>query len=235
MDTVFDSLPSDDIEILGQIQDKLQNSPAVDALAEKYAQAMIQGIASGKEFDEIHVDISNELVQIASTALTEIKKQIPLSDGMEKKLITASLFYPIQHLPSRRSILMQREFMMVSVTASEDLSTYTDSDLTVYDPFYCTSVYRYGHCLHSHNSPDRCEIQLSHNFCTIWYSLLLFSKCRRKYARCKGSATAFLGRTVFLDPSMGYAMLIVAILGAAFLFLCLTIRIKREEKKLTQL
>lgn len=73
MDTVFDSLPSDDIEILGQIQDKLQNSPAVDALAEKYAQAMIQGIASGKEFDEIHVDISNELVQIASTALTEIK------------------------------------------------------------------------------------------------------------------------------------------------------------------
>ena len=44
MDTVFDSLPSDDIEILGQIQDKLQNSPAVDALAEKYAQAMIQGI-----------------------------------------------------------------------------------------------------------------------------------------------------------------------------------------------
>ena len=90
MDTVFDSLPSDDIEILGQIQDKLQNSPAVDALAEKYAQAMIQGIASGKEFDEIHVDISNELVQIASTALTEIKKQIPLSDGMEK-LITASL------------------------------------------------------------------------------------------------------------------------------------------------
>ena len=35
MDTVFDSLPSDDIEILGQIQDKLQNSPAVDALAEK--------------------------------------------------------------------------------------------------------------------------------------------------------------------------------------------------------
>ena len=45
----------------------------------------------------------------------------------------------------------------------------------------------------------------------------------------------FLGRTVFLDPSMGYAMLIVAILGAAFLFLCLTIRIKREEKKLTQL
>ncbi len=92
MDTVFDSLPSDDIEILGQIQDKLQNSPAVDALAEKkYAQAMVQGIASGKEFDEIHVDISNELVQIASTALTEIKKQIPLSDGMEK-LITASLF-----------------------------------------------------------------------------------------------------------------------------------------------
>ena len=90
MDTVFDSLPSDDIEILGQIQDKLQNSPAVDALAEKYAQAMVQGIASGKEFDEIHVDISNELVQIASTALTEIKKQIPLSDGMEK-LITASL------------------------------------------------------------------------------------------------------------------------------------------------
>ncbi|MDE8701277.1 hypothetical protein, partial [[Ruminococcus] lactaris] len=45
----------------------------------------------------------------------------------------------------------------------------------------------------------------------------------------------FLGRTVFLDPSMGYAMLIVAILGAAFLFLCLTIRIKIEEKKLTQL
>lgn len=48
MDTVFDSLPSDDIEILGQIQDKLQNSPAVDALAEKYAQAMIQELQAAK-------------------------------------------------------------------------------------------------------------------------------------------------------------------------------------------
>ena len=38
---------------------------------------------------------------------------------------------------------------------------------------------------------DRCEIQLSHNFCTIWYSLLLFSKCRRKYARCKAQQPLF--------------------------------------------
>ena len=95
------------LKFWGRSRINCKNSPAVDALAEKYAQAMIQGIANGKEFDEIHVDISNELVQIASTALTEIKKQIPLSDGMEKADHRFS-FYPIQHLPSRRSILMQR-------------------------------------------------------------------------------------------------------------------------------
>lgn len=151
---------------------------------------MIQGIASGKEFDEIHVDISNELVQIASTALTEIKKQIPLSDGMEK-LITASL-------------------LSDSASAQSAINTYAEG---IYDGFSnrlggLVNLYRiltsqfmilfiallyigYGHCLHSHNSPDRCEIQLSHNFCTIWYSLLLFSKCRRKYARCKAQQPLF--------------------------------------------
>lgn len=190
MDTVFDSLPSDDIEILGQIQDKLQNSPAVDALAEKYAQAMIQGIANGKEFDEIHVDISNELVQIASTALTEIKKQIPLSDGMEK-LITASLLSDSASAQSAINTYAEGIYDGFSNRLGGFVNLYRILTSQFMILFYCSSVYWYGHCLHSHNSPDRCEIQLSRNFCTIWYSLLLFSKCRRKYARCKAQQPLF--------------------------------------------
>lgn len=233
MDTVFDSLPSDDIEILGQIQDKLQNSPAVDALAEKYAQAMIQGIASGKEFDEIHVDISNELVQIASTALTEIKKQIPLSDGMEK-LITASL-------------------LSDSASAQSAINTYAEG---IYDGFSnrlggLVNLYRIltsqfmilfiallyiGMVIACIATTPLTVVRFSYPTTFVLFGILYYFLVNvignTLVARL---SNRFLGRTVFLDPSMGYAMLIVAILGAAFLFLCLTIRIKREEKKLTQL
>ena len=207
MDTVFDSLPSDDIEILGQIQDKLQNSPAVDALAEKYAQA--------------------------STALTEIKKQIPLSDGMEK-LITASL-------------------LSDSASAQSAINTYAEG---IYDGFSnrlggLVNLYRIltsqfmilfiallyiGMVIACIATTPLTVVRFSYPTTFVLFGILYYFLVNvvgnTLVARL---SNRFLGRTVFLDPSMGYAMLIVAILGAAFLFLCLTIRIKREEKKLTQL
>ena len=151
---------------------------------------MIQGIASGKEFDEIHVDISNELVQIASTALTEIKSRFRYP--MAWKSWSLLLFYPIQHLPSRRSILMQREFMMVSSNRLGGLvNLYRILTSQFMILFIVTSVYRYGHCLHSHNSPaplwDSAIPQL------LYYLVfsITFSKCRRKYARCKAQQPLF--------------------------------------------
>ena len=179
---------------------------------------MVQGIASGKEFDEIHVDISNELVQIASTALTEIKKQIPLSDGMEK-LFTAYAEGIYDGFSNRLGGLVNlyriltSQFMILFIALlyiGMVIACIVTTPLTVVRFSYPATFVLFG----------------------ILYYFLVNVVGNTLVARL---SNRFLGRTVFLDPSMGYAMLIVAILGAAFLFLCLTIRIKREEKKLTQL
>ncbi len=81
--------------------------------------------------------------------------------------------------------------MMVSVTARRTCQPIPDPDLTVYDPFIALLYIGMVIACIVTTPPDRCEIQLSRNFCTIWYSLLLFSKCRRKYARCKAQQPLF--------------------------------------------
>ena len=165
--------------------------------------------------------------------MTEIKKQIPLSDGMEK-LITASL-------------------LSDSASAQSAINTYAEG---IYDGFSnrlggLVNLYRIltsqfmilfiallyiGMVIACIATTPLTVVRFSYPATFVLFGILYYFLVNvvgnTLVARL---SNRFLGRTVFLDPSMGYAMLIVATLGAAFLFLCLTIRIKREEKKLTQL
>ena len=119
--------------------------------------------------------------------------------------------------------------MMVSVTARRTCQPIPDPDLTVYDPFI--ALLYIGMVIACIVTTPLTVVRFSYPATFVLFGILYYFLVNvvgnTLVARL---SNRFLGRTVFLDPSMGYAMLIVAILGAAFLFLCLTIRIKREEK-----
>ena len=77
MDTVINGLPSSEQtgmdtseynNLLSDIQNSIQNSPAIDSIARKYTDTLTRGLRDGKTFDEINIDIDEELTTLAAIA-----------------------------------------------------------------------------------------------------------------------------------------------------------------------
>lgn len=99
MDTVINGLPSSKQtgmdtsqynSLLSDIQSSIQNSPAIDSIARKYADALTRGLHDGKTFDEINIDIDEELTTLAAIAYSSITDNQDYSDTL-KNMITLSL------------------------------------------------------------------------------------------------------------------------------------------------
>lgn len=99
MDTVIDTLPSSEQagmevseynKLLSDIQNAIQNSSAIDSIARKYTDALTKGLCDGKAFDEINIDIDEELTTLAAIAYNGITQNQDYSDDI-KNVITLSL------------------------------------------------------------------------------------------------------------------------------------------------
>lgn len=97
MDTVIDSLPSSEQagmdvyqynKLLSDIQNTIQNSSAIDSIARKYTDALSKGLRDGKTFNEIDIDIDDELTVLSSVTYNSIKDYTDNTDST----ITLSLF-----------------------------------------------------------------------------------------------------------------------------------------------
>lgn len=99
MDTVIDTMPSSEqagMEVseynnmLSDIQNAIQNSSAIDSIVRKYADALTKGLRDGKAYDEINIDIDDELTTLAAIAYNGITEQQDYSDT-QKNMITLAL------------------------------------------------------------------------------------------------------------------------------------------------
>ena len=91
MDTVFESL-GDNTEALSQIQTDIENSQIIDRLAQKYTSAMVTGMIDNKAFDDVDVDISSELDELADMTYNKIAEYINMGD-IQKAIVRAALSY----------------------------------------------------------------------------------------------------------------------------------------------
>ena len=83
MDTVIDTLypsgtqaNSEDNKFLQRIQTDIEESYIIEQIADKYIDASVKGISSGKSFDSIYVDISDEMSQLISFVNKEINENL---------------------------------------------------------------------------------------------------------------------------------------------------------------
>lgn len=99
MDTVINGFPSSEQtgmdtseynNLLSDIQNSIQNSPAIDSIARKYTDTLTRGLRDGKTFDEINIDIDEELTTLAAIAYSSITDNQDYSDTL-KNMITLSL------------------------------------------------------------------------------------------------------------------------------------------------
>lgn len=97
MDTVIDTLypsgtqaNSEDNKFLKRIQTDIEESYIIEQIADKYIDASVKGISSGKSFDSIYVDISDEMSQLISFVNKEINERADLTDS-QKDAVRISL------------------------------------------------------------------------------------------------------------------------------------------------
>ena len=97
MDTVIDTLypsgtqaNSEDNKFLQRIQTDIEESYIIEQIADKYIDASVKGISSGKSFDSIYVDISDEMSQLISFINKEINERADLTDS-QKDAVRISL------------------------------------------------------------------------------------------------------------------------------------------------
>lgn len=97
MDTVIDTLypsgtqaNSEDNKFLERIQTDIEESYIIEQIAGKYIDASVKGISSGKSFDSIYVDISDEMSQLISFVNKEINERADLTDS-QKDAVRISL------------------------------------------------------------------------------------------------------------------------------------------------
>lgn len=97
MDTVIDTLypsgtqaNSEDNKFLQRIQTDIEESYIIEQIADKYIDASVKGISSGKSFDSIYVDISDEMSQLISFVNKEINERADLTDS-QKDAVRISL------------------------------------------------------------------------------------------------------------------------------------------------
>ena len=97
MDTLIDTLypsgtqaNSEDNKFLQRIQTDIEESYIIEQIADKYIDASVKGISSGKSFDSIYVDISDEMSQLISFVNKEINERADLTDS-QKDAVRISL------------------------------------------------------------------------------------------------------------------------------------------------
>lgn len=92
MDTVVAVTGTENIEQVAKIQDSISNSSSIKGITEKYTKAMTDGIISGKDFDELDIDISDELSLIANKTIDSIESYVTMTD-LQKSLVNTALGY----------------------------------------------------------------------------------------------------------------------------------------------
>lgn len=111
MDTVIDSLPSSEQagmdvyqynKLLSDIQNTIQNSSAIDSIARKYTDALTKGLRDGKTFNEIDIDIDDELTALSSVTYNSIKDYTDNTDST----ITLSLLQTLNLLKKLLIIML---------------------------------------------------------------------------------------------------------------------------------
>lgn len=92
MDTVVAVTGTENVEQVAKIQDSISNSSSIKGITEKYTKAMTDGIISGKDFDELDIDISDELSLIANKTIDSIESYVTMTD-LQKSLVNTALGY----------------------------------------------------------------------------------------------------------------------------------------------
>lgn len=92
MDTVVAVTGTENIEQVAKIQDSISNSSSIKGITEKYTKAMTDGIISGKDFDELDIDISDELSLIANKTIDSIESYVTMTD-LQRSLVNTALGY----------------------------------------------------------------------------------------------------------------------------------------------
>lgn len=92
MDTVVAVTGTENVEQVAKIQDSIANSSSIKGITEKYTKAMTDGIISGKDFDELDIDISDELSLIANKTIDSIESYVTMTD-LQKSLVNTALGY----------------------------------------------------------------------------------------------------------------------------------------------
>lgn len=92
MDIAFDNLGSDAVDKLEKIQQDLESREEIRNITLKYTEAYIEGIAKDKSFDEIDVDISEDMNSLMEFVSSEIRAYINmpsfLGDALEKAIMS---------------------------------------------------------------------------------------------------------------------------------------------------
>ena len=83
-------------KLLSDIQNTIQNSSAIDSIARKYTDALSKGLRDGKTFNEIDIDIDDELTVLSSVTYNSIKDYTDNTDST----ITLSLLQTLNLLKS---------------------------------------------------------------------------------------------------------------------------------------
>ncbi len=92
MDTVVAVTGTENVEQVAKIQDSISNSSSIKGITEKYTKAMTDGIISGKDFDELDIDISDELSLIANKTIDSIESYVTMTD-LQRSLVNTALGY----------------------------------------------------------------------------------------------------------------------------------------------
>ena len=92
MDTVVAVTGTENVEQVAKIQDSISNSSSIKGITEKYTKAMTDGIISGKDFDELDIDISDELSLIANKTIDSIETYVTMTD-LQRSLVNTALGY----------------------------------------------------------------------------------------------------------------------------------------------
>ena len=86
MDVIFDNLGNETVDAMENIQTDIEQSPEIRSITKKYTDAFVDGIWNDKEFSDINVDISDEVDDLTTFIIDEIKNYITLPTVLENTL-----------------------------------------------------------------------------------------------------------------------------------------------------
>lgn len=83
MDSVYDNLGSTAVDKLEQVQADIEARPEISSITEKYTEAFVKGIWNNQSYDEIDVDISDEMDGLMNFVVDEIKEYVEIPSFLE--------------------------------------------------------------------------------------------------------------------------------------------------------